>query len=537
MKWTGMIAAAGVLLLACAAAYGTTPPAGTDTVRRADIVVIDGMKSFGRLERPPVVFLHDKHTEALKDTGKDCSACHMKDEKGRMSLKYQRLEDVDRDVVMNVYHDNCIACHTDTLATGKESGPLTCGECHVKSPSVESAWLAIGMDKSLHYRHVKASEAMQKDCGLCHHEYDETAKSLFYAKGKEGSCRYCHKEVREENRASFRVAAHMDCVSCHRDTAAQKKDSGPMTCAGCHDAEAQKAIAVLETVPRMERNQPDAVFVKAAKDVPRNPDGSTPIRTNAVPFNHKGHEAYSESCRVCHHASLASCNDCHTVSGHKDGDFVKLAEAMHLVGDNASCIGCHANEQRKPDCAGCHAFIEASLQPQDAASCRKCHAEGAPLAGDVTGSDEEKALAAEMLAARTTVTETYPDADIPEKALIDKVDLPETVKIDKLSARYDAVEMPHRKIVKSLQSKIGEDRLAAYFHADPGTICQGCHHKGPVTKNPPQCASCHGKPFDEKSPNSPGLLGAYHQQCMGCHEQMQLTQHNECSACHKEKEQ
>ena len=78
-------------------------------------------------------------------------------------------------------------------------------------------------------------------------------------------------------------------------------------------------------------------------------------------------------------------------------------------------------------------------------------------------------------------------------------------------------------------------KLAANFHADPGTICQGCHHNSPIGKKPPQCASCHGQPFDERKLNSPGLLGAYHIQCMGCHAEMGIEKPVGCTECHKEK--
>ena len=95
--------------------------------------------------------------------------------------------------------------------------------------------------------------------------------------------------------------------------------------------------------------------------------------------------------------------------------------------------------------------------------------------------------------------------------------------------------MPHRQIVQALVKGIGDSKLAAYYHADPGTICQGCHHNSPIAKKPPQCGSCHGKPFDEKKPHTPGLLGAYHIQCMGCHAEMGIEKPVGCTECHKEK--
>jgi hypothetical protein len=83
----------------------------------------------------------------------------------------------------------------------------------------------MGMDKSLHFRHVKAHE---NKCEQCHHEYDDKSKTLFYAKGREGTCRYCHMEETQENRISMREASHISCVDCHLKTKAKDLASGPL---------------------------------------------------------------------------------------------------------------------------------------------------------------------------------------------------------------------------------------------------------------------------------------------------------------------
>ena len=163
-RWTAVLAVSALLLAFGAAVYGLEHPEDQEVARRADLIVIDTMRSFGPLDRPPVVYRHDKHTEALQKMDKDCSACHLKvdndkaEEEQRLSHKYMRLEDRDRESTMQVYHDNCITCHTDVQSRGEKSGPVTCGECHVKSPDVVSSWQPIGMDKSLHYRHSKAAD-------------------------------------------------------------------------------------------------------------------------------------------------------------------------------------------------------------------------------------------------------------------------------------------------------------------------------------------------------------------------------------------
>jgi mono/diheme cytochrome c family protein len=519
-RWTGVIAVSALLLVFGAAVYGIEQADDKETMRRADLIVIDTMRSFGPLERPPVVYRHDKHTEALQKQGKDCAACHLKNDKQQLSLKYQRLKDGDRDTTMQVYHDNCIACHTEIQASGEKSGPITCGECHVKSPDVVSSWQPIGMDKSLHYRHVKSQEQGKK-CAQCHHEYDKKTEKLVYVEGKESDCRYCHKEKTEDKVIAFSLAAHEQCIACHRETLAKKKEAGPVECAGCHSAEKQLEIAVVENVPRMKRNQPDVVFVKTGAKSSLTPEDA--LQTKAVPFNHREHEIYNDTCRVCHHASLASCAECHTVNGIKEGNFVQLQQAMHEVRAEASCVGCHAQQQVDQSCAGCHAFIRKGLR-NETDICRSCHMDGAPSGSEITGKPEEAMLATMLLNSRPKVTGTLPIEDIPEK-----------VVLNKLEKKYQPVEMPHRKMVQSLVKRIGDNKLAAYFHQSPGTICQGCHHNSPLSKKPPQCGSCHGKPFNDKELNTPGLYGAYHIQCMGCHREMGLEKPVGCTECHKEK--
>ena len=157
-------------------------------------------------------------------------------------------------------------------------------------------------------------------------------------------------------------------------------------------------------------------------------------------------------------------------------------------------------------------------------SCIKCHSTPVPEKGKVLSQDEEKALAGAMLQARKPVTGTYKEEDIPEKVLIKNH-----------AKKYEAAEFPHRKVVNTLVKNIKDNKLAGYFHNQEGTICQGCHHNSPVAKKPPRCDSCHGKPFDPENPLRPGIMGAYHQQCMGCHKEMAIAKPVGCIECHKEK--
>ena len=526
--WTLLLLVSVVIIfvIGTAAVFGKKTTPKTKPVARADIIRIDSMTVFGQLEKSPVTFLHQKHTQALENKNKDCATCHLsqKDKstgKQRLSAKYMRLEDTTKEAVMDIYHDNCIACHRETKAAKEKSGPLDCGGCHQGKITIISSWKAIGMDKSLHYRH---SKAMENKCETCHHEYNEATKKLYYAKGEEGTCRYCHQKTTEDNRISLRLASHAACIDCHREFMAKDDNAGPITCNGCHDADEQKLIEKLQTVPRMKANQPDFVFVKSTSDQGENPHPASQM--NLVPFNHKAHEMYNDTCRVCHHADLKACVSCHSLEGAKEGNYVKLAEAMHRLNVNQSCMGCHDSKLTDQSCAGCHTSFEKKRQ-QGTNSCQNCHMIPKPEAIDETALDAAKQMAAASMKQREAKTVTYELKDIPE-----------IVKIDTLMNQYEPVSLPHRKIIQTMVTNISDNKLANLFHHEQGTVCQGCHHHSPAAQQPPKCVSCHGKPFNAKDPFKPGLLAAYHRQCFECHKAMDIKKpvSTNCTACHQKKQ-
>ena len=139
---------------------------------------------------------------------------------------------------------------------------------------------------------------------------------------------------------------------------------------------------------------------------------------------------------------------------------------------------------------------------------------------------EATSLAAKWLKDRKQTPATLADGDIPEKVVIKRI-----------SKQYEPVELPHRKMIRTLIKNIQNNQLAQYFHREETTLCQGCHHNSPASAKPPGCSSCHGQPFDEKNIFKPGLKAAYHQQCMECHAVMGIEKPaaNDCTACHIEK--
>jgi octaheme c-type cytochrome (tetrathionate reductase family) len=83
--------------------------------------------------------------------------------------------------------------------------------------------------------------------------------------------------------------------------------------------------------------------------------------------------------------------------------------------------------------------------------------------------------------------------------------------------------------------RVGEDLQALHsmFDTQLGGPCAACHDD--MASNPPQaCGRCHALPNESDDPARLGLKGAYHRQCIGCHEKQPKTAFapTACSACH-----
>ncbi|MBU0984171.1 MAG: cytochrome C [candidate division Zixibacteria bacterium] len=497
----GTVILGGTLLIGCSNTAAERMP-------RPDVVTIDAMTVFGDLERPVVQFPHDLHTAAVKEDGKDCTVCHLRLEDGSLSQKYGRLVDDDVQTVTDVYHVGCINCHTEKASLDMKSGPVACGECHVREAKYTSSRVQIHFDRSLHYRHVDAS---QEKCERCHHDWDSTQTARTYIKGKEASCRDCHKDASIGKRPSIRTAVHHQCVGCHLET----PNSGPTVCAGCHDSERQKAITVVEDAPRLFRNQPDFVLLAAGEAERAN------SKMKTVPFSHLAHEGAVASCRTCHHEMLHSCDDCHTLPGKEEGGGVRLERAMHDMTADHSCVGCHERAKDALDCAGCHNLMQRGKLSEHA--CTICH----------TGPEPDRLTS---VAERYTSLDQFRKPANDTRLSINRRDIPDTVIISLLSDTYEAVRMPHGRHIDSLMKRIGASKMATYFHGHDDVVCQGCHHHSPIGERPPMCESCHREPFNESDLMKPGLYGAYHRQCLGCHQSMQIEKPSACVDCHANKE-
>jgi octaheme c-type cytochrome (tetrathionate reductase family) len=93
----------------------------------------------------------------------------------------------------------------------------------------------------------------------------------------------------------------------------------------------------------------------------------------------------------------------------------------------------------------------------------------------------------------------------------------------------------HHRYAMMEDDRVGEDlqALHAMFDTQLGGPCAACHDD--MASNPPQaCSRCHALPNESDDPARLGLKGAYHRQCIGCHERtiQPAPTPTACNACH-----
>jgi hypothetical protein len=496
-------------------------------VKPENRIAIAHTEIFGKLERPQVIFNHAKHEEAYKTEG--CNACHPEKD-GQVIFDFPKnLKKRDKTSVMNAYHDECIECHKKKSRENKKSGPVTCADCHNKeTAALKVPYPVVEFDFFYHDKHVKKlKEKIGKDdCGLCHHSYDpeeeDEALRLVYEPGTEESCYYCHELGRKrgpeltaitkaaaKKGLSIKEASHQQCLNCHlryKEEYLKKgqKDAVPTECIKCHTGEF-RTVKQLEKIPRPDRDQPKRPLINI-KDA----------KLKGVPFDHEYHQIAEKTCRSCHHETLKACKECHNLTGRPEGNHVNLASAYHDPSSEHSCEGCHNIKKTEKDCFGCHHSIPVteidSLGPKKE-SCATCHS------GEIKGAFSRPPLSV---------------------AGLDPQKVPNKVKVEVLKKEYEQSEFPHMDIIKKLVDISNKSKLANYFHKDMQTMCEGCHHRShaaaEVKKDtPPNCRNCHAITPEPRNLDKTTLLSAYHRQCLGCHDKMELEKGRKCADCHKKK--
>ncbi len=90
-------------------------------------------------------------------------------------------------------------------------------------------------------------------------------------------------------------------------------------------------------------------------------------------------------------------------------------------------------------------------------------------------------------------------------------------------------------IIRKTEDHYGPVRFMHAKHAFVAKDCALCHHYRPLDESASEttrCSACHQEPFQKDHPERLGLKAAYHQQCMGCHQQMNKGP-IDCAGCHR----
>lgn len=482
-------------------------------------ILIKHEEIFEKLEYAPVLFNHFNHVKALEKQG--CKICHPTDSEGKLRFVFPKefLNIKDKEELKNLYHLRCIECHQKLKDQVKKVGPtrLICGECHINYYNKKNiTYPKFDFDFEYHYKH---NEKIKNKCEKCHHSYDinekDPNKAKKYIKGKEESCYYCHdlsikrgkdtfkiQQIVQTKRLNISQAFHSLCLNCHVENIQKGEKSGPIVCNKCHTG-IYKSMEELTNVKRPDRGQKEMSFMLVDE-----------AKMKGVLFNHKLHENLLPKCRYCHHERLEKCSNCHTLKGDEKANFVNLLTIYHFIYSNKTCRGCHLSlTKNKNECLSCHHIIkiEEKSQVKKEKICIKCH----------TG--EKRILVYKQL--------KIEDSKIKPK---------KEVYIDIISKEFEKAYMPHEKIIKALLEINNKNKLALYFHNRVETICEGCHHNidfKSIKDKMPKCSNCHPIVANHIYPKINKLQGAYHGQCIKCHEYLAIKNALKCDSCHIPKKQ
>ncbi len=95
---------------------------------------------------------------------------------------------------------------------------------------------------------------------------------------------------------------------------------------------------------------------------------------------------------------------------------------------------------------------------------------------------------------------------------------PSIVILDALEHLYEPVRFDHEAHARMVRFDAG---------------CATCHHFTPPNSEHPACKGCHPADIPHEDIAQPGLKGAYHRSCLGCHREWDVD--TACEICHARK--
>jgi hypothetical protein len=188
-----------------------------------------------------------------------------------------------------------------------------------------------------HRVHAEMSE-LSGGCEMCHH---------YNPPGNVVPCINCHEPQRKRldiSKPDLKAAYHRQCINCHSQW------SDKVACESCHELLESGKSLFSKKEYKEERIHPEIIV--PAKLVYK----TSKQKNTLVTFYHNEHnKLFGFECKDCHHEE--SCVRCHVkiktkVSTEIDKDFLHVMHVScndcHNTKDEASCVICHKNEERKP---------------------------------------------------------------------------------------------------------------------------------------------------------------------------------------------
>jgi hypothetical protein len=145
------------------------------------------------------------------------------------------------------------------------------------------------------------------------------------------NCNVCHGAARgaakKKTVTGLKDAYHGRCIGCHKEL------SGPVECAGCHNA---------------KKRELDVLYLKTISNI-----------YGPAYFPHGRHIDAVSDCALCHHQAednrTSACKGCHDASpvykykGNDRRTELGLKGAYHGL-----CVGCHQKASGPVGCVDCH---------------------------------------------------------------------------------------------------------------------------------------------------------------------------------------
>lgn len=103
---------------------------------------------------------------------------------------------------------------------------------------------------------------------------------------------------------------------------------------------------------------------------------------------------------------------------------------------------------------------------------------------------------------------------------------------DDIEHAYFLLDSP---VIKQTKDKYQPVRFMHSKHASLVQDCAQCHHYRPQDSEASEtepCSACHQESFRQDVGDRPGLSAAYHQRCLGCHEEQNKGPLG-CEGCHR----